>query len=304
MKGRHPSHFNHPTGGDPFVGDVSVPAPYAAFAGDVDDTGDLYSTMIEPFIADLEEGDMDDGDVFDANEIGDLSEEGSIIGKALKKRKVKRLTKRIARLNKKKSKATGMLKAERAAAGKYSFGDSIPFLCVAGGKVESIDAFPYEANFEATKLTSILERCSYETPGAGIIVSTSTPGTEFGTTTGASVYYYYPFAVIKLGVSALNGIANQLVTLVYKLPYLNGTRTTTTVGLQLMNGSDATIIVFPYQLVQGKPVITLGRIGLASDTTDEVLITCTGLPSGAVASLFIPQSEHPLFRKWYAAGQL
>lgn len=279
------------------------------------------ASMVNTEIGDYEDGDFEDGDFEDgdgdesgdpinaAEEFGDgdSPETGGLgIAKKIRKARLKRTNKKITRLQKRQGKLNTKLglDASRAQNGQVNSNDDLQFVSGRGVKIQSIDLFPNDASFKGRLLKGNLDRCQLETPGVVLVVNSSTPAVEFGSSYNAASYYLYAIAVIKLGVAALSGVANQTITIVAKVPALNGTRQTVTIQAQIMSQFDGTVTIFPFQIVQGKPVYVYGKAGGVAALANDFLVTITGLPSGAVASLLLPYSEHPLFKKLQSKASL
>lgn len=278
-------------GGDAYLGDFDTAAMVA------EEIGDLYN--------DFAEG----GDVYNpSEEIGDVDglETGGLVKKVRKLRlqrannQIRKGTKKAAKLGKKMGGAKSAFAAEHAAQGGINPTDQLPFVSARNFIVQYTDVFKNKATFPGYLLKGALDRSQLETPSIAQVVSSNTPGTEFGTSNGVTPYYIYAFCVIKLGVSKYQGIANQTVTITIKLPLFNGTRPTLVIVGQLTEALDATITVFPFTTVQGSPVFVYGKIGGNVDTSEEILLTVAGMPSGAVASLIVPFSGHTLFQSFQA----
>lgn len=281
--------------------------------------GDFTSSMLEgdfdmSGLVGTEIGDIGDeaGDVIElGDEIGEITgatygEEGGprkfIRNARLKhaKKVYNRSSRKIAKLGGNKGSIKGTADAEFAAMGGINAADLIKFINVSGFTIQSVDAFREAASFPAYLLKASLDRSQLESPGIMSIGTSSNVSVEFGTSTGVTPYYLYSFAVIKMGVAELNGVANQTITVTVKLPLLNGSRPTIVITGQVKKGYDATITVFPFTIVQGEPQYVYGKIGGNVDTSEEVLVTIGGLPSTAVASVLVPLSNHKLFRKMQA----
>lgn len=295
-----------------------VPSRYRAFAGDVQDDfekqyarlGDVYESMgdseegaviddlIAQYIGDVEDGDVDSGDTFDMAELaGDVEIGGPKIRlfKGLRNRmKQRKAAKKASRRT--KSSLSSQLAAERAAAGKINPGDKIPFISAQGMVIQTIDSFPAGSTFLAESQKACVDRCQLETPGVGIVISSGTPATQFGTSFGATTYNLFPFFVIKIGTNMLNGVAGTVINITMQIPTINGTTNTVVVTAQMTDKFNGSLVVYPYILVAGRPMPVLGKVGGSAATTDEILVTITGLPASvSTASLIVPQSNYPLF---------
>lgn len=259
-----------------------------------------FADLVHQEIGDFDEGDLEEGEIIDV--VGEIEEMGSLAGKQRRARRVaaklgrvknpasakgRRLLKRSNRLNKAVSKAQGRL----------TYGEKIPFVAVKGLILQQINVFENTAAFETTFLKPILDRSALETPAVQFSTSSNTPATPFGTSYGVNEYYLYPCIVIKLGTSALQGIPNAMINITAVLPVLNGTTSTVIIQCQLEQGFDGTCTIWPYQLIQGKPVPVFGKVGGSALTTDEILISVTGLPSDCTVSLTVPYSASNLFKK-------
>jgi hypothetical protein len=266
-----------------------------------------FSDLIHETIGDIE-GDLgEEGDVVDV--VGDILEQGSL---ASKRNRANRVGKKLAGLkNPSGLRARHLLKKQNRlnkaivkAEGRMTPQDSIPFVAVRGLNLITVDAFPNNSTFPAAYLKPLLDRSALETPSVMLTYTSSTPATPFGTSFGANTYYIYPCFIIKLGVSALNGISNQQVVITATVPVLNGTTQTITITAQMQQGFDGTITIFPYQTVQGYPAPVFGKVGGNALTTDEITITVSGLPSSATASLNIPLSADKTFKNLVRVSQI
>lgn len=290
----------------PEVGDV-----YGSFMGEPEDVNNAFSDqyaqiggieagapvideLVAQYIGDLE-SDFEDGDLVDAAElIGDLEMGGP-------KRRGRRRSAKAARAARKLRKAGGStqakLAAERTLAGKINPSDLIPFVSAQGMVIQTITQFPAGSTFVAEQQRTCVDLCQLQGPGVGLVISTSSPGNQFGTGLNANEFAFYPFIVIKVGVNLLNGIAGQILSFTVLLPNSVGAQQTLNFTAQMTDKFNGTVVIYPYQLVAGRPQPVLGRAGgTAAATTDDILVTITGLPANlSSASLIVPQSAYPLF---------
>lgn len=272
--------------GDPEDGDPDIDNLYAQYIGDID-------------------GVDESGDVFDsANEAGDPdgAEEGGPFKKLRAKVKKRRLAKAVKLVNKNAgkhpvAKAKDDLKASRTMAGQINSGDAIQFITARNFKIQAVNQFDAYSAFKGRSLKYAFDKSELETPSVPIIIPTNTPAVEFATAVGNPAFRYYPCVVLKIGVSALNGIANSLVTVQVKLPMADGTVSIVDITGQLTGQFDATIVVYPHLSIQGKPVYAIGKVGGAAAGAAEIKATITGLPSSSSASILVPLSTHELFKE-------
>lgn len=262
--------------------------------GSIEEGAPVIDELVAQYIGDLE-SDFEDGDLIDASElVGDIEVGGP-------KRRARRKSAKAARAARKLRKAGGStqakLAAERTLAGKINPSDLIPFVSAQGMVIQTITQFPAGSTFVAEQQRTCVDLCQLQGPGVGIVVSTTTPATQFGTTLNANEFAFYPFIVIKVGVNLLNGIAGTIVTFAVSLPNSLGVQQTLNFTAQMTDKFNGTVVIYPYQLVAGRPQPVLGRAGgTAAATTDEILVTITGLPANqSSASLIVPQSAYPLF---------
>lgn len=286
-----------PEMGDPaygsFMGDVNADfSNQYAQIGDIEEGAPVIDSLVAQYIGDLQ-SDMEDGDAVDPSEMAGDVEEG---GPRRRRRLQKRMSKAAAKLKKLGGSTTSKLKAERTLAGKINPMDQLPFVSAQGMVIQTIDAFPAGSTFVAENQKTSVDTCQLQTPGVGIVVTSSTPNVQFGTSYGATAYYLYPFFLIKLGTNLLNGVAGTIITIQALIPTINGTRNTINITAQMTDKFNGTVVIYPYLLVAGRPQAVIGKVGGDAGTTDELLVTITGLPASvSTASIIIPQSAYPLF---------